>query len=164
MSLLGIMIIFRNQMERELGKYASEKEGILNYPACIQLPTHSIYSITTRYSRSMTARVINICNVMQNSDVNLFWKIQYPTKNHDDDMGQSTFTFQWYSLIKKQRCDVDDCTFGYMQNELSRQIIRPFARHLSTGIPICYPRRTEVCGYCCSLAYVLAQGEPRPQS
>jgi hypothetical protein len=105
-SLLGIMTIFRNQMEMGFGKYVLEKEGILHCPAYIQLPTPSIYSITTRYFRSMT--VINICNVTQNSDVSLFCKIQDPAKN---DMGHNTFTYQWHDcLIEKQRCDVDDCT------------------------------------------------------
>jgi hypothetical protein len=33
-------------------------------------------------------------------------------------------------------------------------MIRPLGRDLSTGVPIWYPRRTDVYGYCCSLAYV----------
>ena len=112
MSLLGIMIFIGYQSEMGWEKYAWKKEGVLYYPASIFISRHSIqesaisiYYITTRYLRSTT--VIYYDDV-QYSDVDMFWKNQYPTKN---DMGNDADTFLWPSLAtKKQRCNVDDDT------------------------------------------------------
>ena len=100
---LLVMIIIRYKSEMGFEKYAWRKEGRLCYPASIDIPRHSIqeqesmsYFITTRYQ---STTVINYTH-MQCSDVNLFWKIQYPTKN---DIIYDTFEWHCSSATTKKR-------------------------------------------------------------
>jgi hypothetical protein len=93
MSLLGMMILNGYQSEMGLEKYAWKKEVSLCYPAfiypsrhCIQDSANSTCSITTRYLLSTTAHHDDV----RYSDVDMFWKNQYPTKN---EMGNDADTF-----------------------------------------------------------------------
>jgi hypothetical protein len=107
---LLVMILIRYKSEMGWKKYAWKKEGRLCYPASVYIPRHSIqeqgsisYFITTRYQ---STTVINY-NHMQCSDVNLFWKIQYPTTN---DLIYDTFERHCSSATTKKRFNVDDST------------------------------------------------------
>ena len=107
---LFVMIFIGYKSEMGLEKYAWKKEGRLCYPASIDIPRHNIqeqgsmsYFITTRYQ---STTVINYTH-MQCSDVNLFWKIQYPTKN---DIIYDTFEWHCSSATTKKRFNVDDST------------------------------------------------------
>ena len=105
---LFVMIFIRYKSEMELEMYAWKKEGRILNPASICISRHSIqeqgsmpYFITARY----LSKVINYDH-MQCSDVNLFWKHQYPTKN-----GSVYDTFEWHSsATTKKRFNVDDST------------------------------------------------------
>ena len=59
----------------------------------------STISITTRSSRSKT--VMSNCDAMQPSDMNMFWKIQHPTKN---DMVRLADIVRWNFPATKKSC------------------------------------------------------------
>ena len=94
------------QPEMGMEKYAWKTEGDFYSPASIFPPRHymqgsmySIYSITTRSSRSKT--VMSNYDDVQLSDMNMFWKIQYPTKNY---MGLLADIARWNFPATKKRC------------------------------------------------------------